>query len=177
MSAWSSGVRHALLPLLAISASWPAAARTDGGQTVSVRFKPSYAICAGVCPWFEAQVDPRGGVTIRQFAISEEREEVIVSEITSFLASPAQAAAFRTMLEPLRPTADREADAHCAQALQQDGTPDPLDQPRKDDVLIVWRSGARSTRLTACLDNQAVHGAVQRAVAALGLYPDGRRPE
>src|SRR4051794_29352446 len=128
MSTRSTGLRHMLLPLLALWAAAPAVAQTEIGETVSVRVRPSYAICAGLCPWFEAQVDLQGRVTVRQFAISEEREEVIVSEISSFLAPAQRAAAFRAALEPLRPPANREADAHCARALQEDGAPDALDQ-------------------------------------------------
>lgn len=172
-------MRTALPAVLLASAvtAAPATPPTSEGETVSVFFAPLQIVCTGVCPWFDAQVDPQGRVTVRQFGLSDEREEVVVQQITSFLASPAQATAFRAALAPLRPTTTREVDRRCARLWQPASPRGFFIQPRNDDIRIVWRSGGRSIRLTACRDNLAFRSKVQRAVVALGLYIDGRRPD
>jgi hypothetical protein len=161
--------------LLVTAAAAPASARAS--ETVSVRVRPGVMVCAGLCPWFEARVTPRGRVTVRHFELSDDVEgAVVVRRAESFHASPRRAAAFRALLRPLRPARNREADASCPPIRQQDGAPDSIDMSRKDDILIIWRGGGRSTRLTACLGNRTVDHAAQRAVAALGLFPSGSHP-
>jgi len=128
-------------------------------ETIVVRFRPPYGICAGVCPNFEMRVSPSGRVTTR---------DGLDGRIERFEVERARLSAFRDVLIQLRPIGERREDETCAQA-RNDGKPDTLDDPRPDDIEIRWMDPGEPGRLTACARNMEVRRVVQDALLALGV--------
>lgn len=153
---------------LALLAAAPAAAQPPGDETIIVRFRHSYAICAGFCPHFEMKVAPDGWVV----AHSELTERVY-----RYRVGPNQAAHFRRILSRVRPAGHRLLDRACEPARTQDGAVDPLSDPRHDDVEVRWTTATSKARLTSCGDtNRSTRKLIARAVIALGAeLLDGRR--
>ena len=142
-----------------------AAAHRTSRETIVVRFRPAYALCVGVCPYFEMWVSPPGRVVTRDKGSGRiERFDVV----------PERLAAFRDVLLPLRPTGERRVDRTCEQE-QVEGKPDPLSDPRTDDIEVRWIDGTDPGRLTACAGNMRVRQVVQDALRALGVTILGTR--
>ena len=96
-------------------------------------------------------------------------------ETTRFQAEPARHGQFLRMLDGLRPNGTRKADASCVRATGPDGNPDPLHNPRPDDIEVRWSGAGGAARLTACADNWPIREVVQDALRALGADPHSGR--
>ena len=137
------------------------AAATGSGQpeVITLRVRPSYAVCAGYCPYFTMTVSPSGKVFSRSQWIG----------VHSFTANPDQLKSFHRILDPIRPPGNRQLDTSCARARTADGKPDSLDDPRPDDVEIRWDGPTSHARLASCARGPlSIYGTVKSAVEALG---------
>jgi hypothetical protein len=156
-------MRTTLAFALACGVAGAADARRPGVETILVRFRFPYAICAGVCPNFEMKVSPRGEVGTR---------DLFRRETYRFRATPAHLEAFRRALSALRPAGENRLDSKW-EAKQPDGTSDPLAlDPRPDDFEVRWTGGRSEARLTGCaFGHWPTRAAVQAALRALGADP------
>jgi hypothetical protein len=149
-----------------------AEAREPAGEMILVRFRHSSGFCAGLCPDFELQVGLDREVTSHSLHRHDSHR---------FRASPSQLRSFRRILAPLRPTGERQLDTSCARDRTADCGPDPLDDPRPNDIEIFWSGGRTEARLTACgYTHLDLRRTVESALRALGADPfSGRqvRPE
>ncbi len=156
------------LAVLLAAAAASAAARPSLDETIQVRVKPPSVICLGLCPNFELRIGTDGEVASHMLWWREQHR---------FHASPLQVEAFERKLRPLRPAGERRLDASCPHALTADGSPDPLDIGRTDDVEIRWRGDQSEARLTSCAyTHMAVRERLQAALRLLGVDPYSGRP-
>jgi hypothetical protein len=140
-----------------------ARARPRPDETIVVRFRHSYPMCVGLCPDFEARVSPR------RWVVSHNLHR---REIHRFRVTPLHLASFRAILDTLRPAGESWLDAKCARGRMADGTPDPLDDPRPDDVEVRWIGAHASARLTACgYTHLAMRRTIENAMRVLGVDP------
>lgn len=151
--------RSAILLATACCASAAAAQAPDA---IVIRFRPSYGICAGLCPYFEIEVLAEGYV--RTLGLAD-------GTISRFDAKPRDVRRFTELMDRLRPAQDRQVDKTCERATLEGGSPDPLSWPRPDDIDVRWYSPGGVTRLTACASNQELRTALQDALRALGADP------
>jgi hypothetical protein len=159
--------------ILCLTATLALAACVTAGEfaasdqaSVFIRFRSPYAICSGVCPHFETDVSPSGVVTTHQ---------LFDGETTQFQAEPAKHGRFLRMLDGLRPNGTREAEASCVRATGPDGNPDPLHNPRPDDIEVRWSGEGVPARLTACANNHPISETVRDALRSLGADPNSGR--
>jgi hypothetical protein len=157
---WRSLCLAAIFALAACAT--PMRSTASDQASVFIRFRFPGAVCAGLCPHFETEVSPAGIVTTHQ---------LFDGETTQFQARPAKHRRFLRMLDRLRPSGTREADANCVRATGPDGNPDPLYDPRPDDIEVRWSVAGETARLTACDSNRPIREAVQDALRALGADP------
>jgi hypothetical protein len=156
--------RHAALALVLASlctgAVW---ARRSPDETILIRFRHSYPFCAGLCPHFAIQVGPDGEVASHRLSWVRSYR---------FRVAPRQAEAFRRKLEPLRPMGERRLDARCERGRTADGSFDTWDDPRPDDVEILWRGDDSEARLTSCAyTHMEMRRTVEAALRVLGADP------
>jgi hypothetical protein len=129
-------------------------------ETISVRLRASYQVCTGFCPNFTMTVGPSGQVTSRPLWGGKAHH---------YTVSGAQLEAFRHTLDALRPTGERELDRSCEPSRTPEGTPDPLDKPRPDDLEVRWSGPSSRARLSSCgYTHPSVRQTVESAVKALG---------
>lgn len=129
-------------------------------ESITLQVRPSYAICAGYCPYFTMTVSPSGEV----FSRSQ------WTGFHSFTASPDQLDSFHRILDPIRTQGDRRLDTSCDPAWTPDGKPDPMDDPRPDDVEIRWDGPTSHATLASCARSRlSIYEAVRSAVVALGV--------
>ena len=146
----------------------PASAQSAVHQTISIRLRDSYPICAGYCPNFEMTVTPSGQVTWHSLWAGR--------SVRRYTVSPAEVEAFGHILDSIKPEGDRQLDGSCERGRKSDGTPDPLDHPRTDDLEIRWSSPNAHARLTGCyLTHRPVIQTIQSAMKTLGFDLIGRR--
>ena len=132
-------------------------------ETVVIRFRISYPICVGLCPDFETRISPSGS------AVSHNLHRRDVHRIR---VTPRQLGSFRAILDTLRPIGERRLDAQCQPATIADGSPDPLDHPRPDDLEVRWIGPRTSARLTACgRTHPAMRQTIENAMRVLGVDP------
>lgn len=133
------------------------------GTSVAIHVSGGYAICLGLCPYFETQVRSDGLVISRHhFAKKSSRFRVDQSKVSEFMAR----------MDALRPVRDHAADRECAQVTLENGSPDPLSMAKPDDIEIRWiEGGRRSVRLTACFANAGITKPLQQALRDLGVDP------
>jgi hypothetical protein len=162
------GRELALALFLATLCTTAAGAGPSDVETIQLRFRHSYPFCGGLCPDFETRVGPDGSVVT--YALRG-------GEAYRFRASSLQLAAFRRILGAIRPSGERSLDARCERGRLADGTPDPLDDPRPDDVEIFWSGGDAQTRLTACaFTHPEMRRTMESALRALGADPFSGSP-
>ena len=139
------------------------AALPPRAETVLIRFRHSYPVCAGLCPDFETQISPMGYVVSRNLHQPETHH---------FRVDRLKLASFWAILDTIRPSGERRFDAECPRSRQADGTLDTLDDPRPDDFEVRWISGGTDARLTACAFTQLqVRRTVENALHVLGVDP------
>jgi hypothetical protein len=150
------------LILMLFGLALPAAANATQAhrhESITLRVRPSYAICAGYCPDFTMTVSPSGQVFSRSRWTG----------VHSFTVGPDQLQSFHRILDPIRPQGDKPLDTSCDRARRADGKPDMLDDPRPDDVEIRWDGPTSHPRLASCARSPlSIYGTVKRAVEALG---------
>jgi hypothetical protein len=146
--------------LVALLGAPGAGAREKAADTIFVRLRHSYPICAGFCPNFEMKVSPSGKVVSR---------DLWRRKVRRFRATPEGLAAFQRQLATIRPPAERRLDESCTRFLDADGKPDMWDDPRPDDIEVRWRGKGGSSRLTSCgYTHRDMRDTVEQAVRALG---------
>jgi len=144
-------------------------ARALTDETVVIRFRTSYAVCFGLCPDFETRISPRGEVV---------SHNLHRRDVHRFHFASARLGSFRAILDTLRPIGEHRLDAECTPGPMADGTPDPLDHPRPDDLEVRWIGLNASARLTACgYTHLAVRRTIQNALRVLGVDPFSGGPD
>jgi hypothetical protein len=153
--------RSAMVGLLGVVGltSMPLAAR----ETITVSRRPWFAICAGVCPYYDVTVRPDGHVLVKRGNFEER-----------FRVSPAEAADFFSKLRPFRPAGEEPDQLICV----HDGRPEDAPLVMKvREIEIKWSDTRHAARLTAC-DNSVYADlieAIRQALWSVHLYVDGRR--
>jgi hypothetical protein len=154
------------VPLLAAIALTSCVTGAHGDRhpatTVAVRFSGGYAICIGLCPDFETQVQSTGLVMSRNR---------VTKRASRFRVGPSKVKEFVARLDALRPMHDQKADKECAQVTLENGSPDPLSMAKPDDIEIRWIERGTQVRLTACYANAAIRKPLQQALRDLGVDP------
>jgi hypothetical protein len=150
-------------PLLIAAATTvaPPAHAKDADPTITIRFRHPYGICTGVCPNFEMRVAHDGNVTTRSLWPDD-------SETTHFRAKDANYVRFLYLVERLKYLDQQQLDTTCKHARLQDGSPDPLDDPRPDDIEMKWADSRGTVRVTGCASNTLLRVALQGALNVLG---------
>ena len=144
--------------VLLLCASAAAASRQE---TITIRLRHGYAYCAGVCPNFAMTVYPSGKVVSQEFWSG--------ATIHRYRVRPRQLAIFRELLDRIKRPGERRLDVWCRRALGDDGKPDPLHDPRPDDIEVRWDGPSSHARLTSCSDShRPVRETIVHAVLALG---------
>lgn len=124
-------------------------------ETIVVRLRFSYFICAGYCPNVEVWVSPSGQVASRGLFPD--------SGAYWWRASPKNLEAFRHILATVRPTGDQQLDESCRPS-------DSHDDPRRDDLAVYWLDGDSHVTLTSCANtHMPIRSTVERALRALGV--------
>jgi hypothetical protein len=153
--------RLAIVGLLGVVGvtSTPLAAR----ETITVSRRPWFAICAGVCPYYDVRVWPDGHVLVKRGSFEER-----------FRVSPAEAADFSSKLRPFRPAGEEPDKLICV----HDGRPEDAPLVMKvREIEIRWSDTRHAARLTAC-DNSVyadLEEAIDQALRSIHLSIDGRR--
>lgn len=132
----------------------PAFAR-GAPETIVVRLRFSYVVCAGYCPNVEVWVSPSGQVASRGLSPD--------AGAYWWQASPKNVEAFRRILAAVRPTDDQELDVSCRPS-------DSHDDPRPDDLAVRWIDGDSNVSLTSCAyTHMPIRSTVAAALRALGV--------
>jgi len=135
-------------------------------ESIDVRLRHGYPICAGFCPNFTMTVSPSGEVISRS---------LFDGTIDRYRVGRRRLAAFRRILETVRPAGDRQLDVSCRRLPK--GDPDPLADPRPNDLEVRWSGPTTHARLASCgYSDLSIRAVVERAVTALGAnLLDGRK--
>ena len=126
---------------------------------IVIRFRHSYDGCLGACADYEMSVSSTGRVFTRNTLLKEDYR---------FRRSQREVGEFRRILLALRPLRDTRYDEVCPRHLLANGVPDPLHDPRPDDVHVRWNDEPHPARVTACNENRRVRRVVELAITALG---------
>src|SRR4051794_19435713 len=105
-------MRTQLIPVsfgLALTAC-AAVSRSPQPEVITLRVRPSYAVCVGYCPNFTMTVSASGQVSSRSQWTG----------VHSFTVGPDQLRSFHRILDPIRPPGDRRLDTTCNPALTGD---------------------------------------------------------
>jgi hypothetical protein len=139
------------------------ASRSRSPETILIRFRQAYAICNGNCPDFETRIGPTGWVVSHQLHRREVRR---------FRVARPRLANFLAILDTLRPAGELRLDDKCQLVTVPDGAPDPLADPRPDDMDVRWIGPAGSARLTSCaFSHREIRRKVENALNVLGVDP------
>jgi hypothetical protein len=150
-----------------VSTSGRGLAQPSSRETTVVRFRNPYIVCAGVCPDYKITVQQSGEI---QTVVHPSGSRFNRGEIWSFRVNQRQLRAFRNILNGIRPRGMRRLDETCSPGRLPDGSPDPLDDPRPDDVEVRWIGPLGSDKLSSCAyTHPSVRMTINRAVTALGI--------
>jgi hypothetical protein len=153
--------RLAIVGLLVVPTitSTPAAAR----DSITVSRRPWFAICAGVCPYYDVTVWADGRVLAKRR--NDEKR---------FRVSRAEAADFSRRLRPFRPVGEQPDQLVCHHGGRPEDAPLIM---KVTEIEITWTGSSHPARLAAC-DNAvyaALTEAIRQALWSVHLYMDGRR--
>lgn len=150
---------------------------TPSGQPdIVIRFRHDYlGGCLGACADYEMSVFSTGHVFTRN---------TLLKQGYRFRRTQREVREFMRILLALRPLRDTRYDEECPRALDASGLPDPLHDPKPDDVDVRWIDGSRSVRVTSCNSHRGVRRVIELAITALGAShiwgspaePNQRRP-
>jgi hypothetical protein len=159
-----------------VLATVPALARESpvSGETILIRFRHPYAICAGVCPQYQLEIQPTGEVK-RSTAYPSNHDEVLSNPTIHFRVLTAMLRQFQDELDAFRPSGDLPLDTACVQAKREDGSIDPLSEAKPDDIEVRWINRRKTVRLTSCAGN-SLRGRLQSALRNLGIDPYSGAP-
>ncbi len=153
--------RLAIVSLLGVAGltSTPSAAR----ESITVSRRPWFAICGGVCPYYDVTVWADGRVLAKQ-GDHEER----------FRVSRAGAADFASKLRPFRPAGEQPDPLVCSHDVRPEEAPLVM---KAREIEIKWSGADRPARLAAC--DSAAHAdltdAIRQALWSVHLNVNGRR--
>jgi hypothetical protein len=147
-------VLRSVLGAIFLLAADPVLARTVP-ETIVVRLRFSYIICAGYCPNVEVWVSPSGQVASRGLFLG--------SGAYWWRPSRKNVEAFRRILATVKPTDDQQLDEACRPS-------DSHDDPRPNDLAVYWIDGDSDVSLTSCANtHMLIRSTVERALRALGV--------
>ena len=150
------------LPLLSGCASVGTAVSME---SISVSRRPWFGVCAGVCPNYDVTVWADGRV------LSVRRYSHVPDVVQRFRVPTRDAAQFRSILLPYRPTNAQDVEPTCEHRV----SPDEAELVLKvREIEMVWSGPSGPSRLVAC-DNPALLEALRRALWSVNLYLDGNR--
>lgn len=139
--------------------------QTAAEETVTVSKRPWFGICAGLCPNYDVTVWADG----RVMAVRHSWHGA--DEIERFRVSRIDAARFRSILLPYRPSAVQQREPVCHHAVPPEQAQLVL---KVREVEILWSSPSHRRRVIAC-DAREISEALRQALRAVQLYPSGRR--
>lgn len=147
-----------LAALLCMALAVPAHAQPNEAETVTVRIAPQF--CAGICPSFEASLDALGVVRVQDlYSLATGPAQTLI-----YTAPARGAAAFRSVLHPLRPAPQREVTGWLGRRLAE---------LENQEIVVTWRRGDRVARFAASRDDPEF-ALVRQALAAVDLDEYGR---
>jgi hypothetical protein len=107
------------------------------------------------------RVDDNGNVTTHSLW-PDDRETI------RFKAKDANYVRFQNLMERLKLLDHPQLDVTCERGTLQDGSPDPLSDPKPDDIEMIWTDSQGTIRVTGCPSNTLLRVALQGAVNVLG---------
>jgi hypothetical protein len=140
---------------LALLTTGPTAARSNPADTIVVRLRHSYLVCAGYCPHIEVWVSPTGQVASRRLSPD--------GGAYWWKAKRKNLEAFRRILATVRPRGYEQLDETCRPS-------DRADDPRPDDVAVNWVGVNSNASLTSCsYTHLPIRSTIERALQALDI--------
>jgi hypothetical protein len=158
------GMGLALLLLAASGSVAPTAhSKQDDRVAITIRFRFPGAICAGLCPNFETQVDQDGNVTAQSLWPEGKTTHFKVKE-KDFLS-------FYFLVSELRYLQHPQLDAACERPISGDSNLDQLYDPKPDDIEMTLTDWQGTVRVTGCASNQLLEFSLHGALEVLGVDP------
>jgi len=157
--------------------AFAAAAREPAPSTgkVLIRFRHPTMICAGICPNYQIEIFANGDVV--RGNPPPEASHLYHNREIRFHVTRSHLRNFRAQLDVLRPSGDLAVDTACERGRLADGSLDPLDASRPDDILVRWIDPGRNDQLTACASyGGALRGKIENALRTLGVNPNSGAP-
>jgi hypothetical protein len=153
-----------LAALLCLALAAPAQAQPpappDEAETISIRVMPPGGFCAGLCPSFEASLDVQGMVRVEDlYSVATGPAQHLI-----YTAPARSAAAFRSLLRPLRPALQQEPMGWLGSRLAATNAL---------EIVVTWRRGDRVVRY-ATARGDPDYALVRQALAAVDLDEYGR---
>lgn len=148
--------------------------RPQGRESITVSRQPWYGICAGVCPDYDVTVSNVGQVAVgRPSGVLHGQADGFPAfhVVDQFRVSRAEAAAFRRMLLPFRPSSEQREFPLCWHDVRPEERPLVL---KVIEIEITWSGGDHPARLVTC-DGTSLNEAIRKALWSVHLYLDGRR--